>query len=165
MAKSGRKSKYETCVKPYLKEINKKVREGVIEEEIARSLGISVATLNNYRNQYKEFAEALSKNKGIDVLQQLTNAGIETACGYWKEEETTIIILDEDGKPTKRQKTITKKWYPANASLNQFYAKIYGKEHGIVSDPLDYEIKKAKQELDEAILKAKNFDLDLEEDN
>lgn len=162
---AGRKSKYESCVKPYLKEINEKVRQGVIEEEIAKSLGISVASLNNYRNKYPDFAEALSKDKGIDVLQKLTNAGIETACGYWKEEETTVIVLDEEGKPCKRQKTITKRWYPANASLNQFYAKIYGKEHGIVSDPLDYEIKKAKADLDEAIAKAKNFDLDLDENN
>lgn len=160
MAKAGRKSKYETCIKPYLAEINKKVRQGITEEEIAKSLGICVATLNNYRNQYKEFAEALSKDKGADVLQKLINSGIESACGYFKENETTIITLDEDGKPSKRQKTITKTWYPPNPSLNQFYVKNYGKEEGFVSDPLEYELKKAKQETDEIILKEKNFDID-----
>lgn len=160
MAKAGRKSKYETCIKPYLAEINKKVRQGITEEQIAKSLGICVATLNNYRNKYKEFAEALSKNKGADVLQKLVNCGIESACGYYKENETTVIILDEDGKPAKRQKTITKTWYPPNASLNQFYVKNYGKEEGFVSDPLEFELKKAKAELDEAVIKDKNFDID-----
>lgn len=165
MAKRGARGKYEILVKPYLQEINKKVRQGVTEEEIAKSLNISVASLNNYRNQHKEFAEALSKDKGADVLNDLINAGIESAKGYFKEIETTVIILDEDGKPAKRQKTITKQWYPANPSLNQFYVKNFGKEQGFTSDPLDYEIKKAKNELDEAMLKAKNWDIDFNDDN
>lgn len=160
MAKAGRKSKYETCIKPYLSTIQKKVRQGITEEEIAKSLGICVATLNNYRNQYKEFAEALSKDKGSEVLERLKNAGIESACGYFKENEETIVILDEEGKPTKRQKRITKTWYPPNASLNQFYVKNFGKDEGFVNDPLEYEIKKTQAEINEAILKDKNFDID-----
>lgn len=156
MAKRGAKGKYEQLVKPYLQDINKKVREGVTEEAIAKSLGISVASLNNYRNKHKEFAEALSKDKGADVLNELVNAGIEAAKGYYKENETTVIILDEDGKPAKRQKTITKQWYPPNQALNTFYVKNYGKEQGWTSDPLEYEMRKAKQELDEAMEKASN---------
>ena len=158
--KAGAKSKYETLVKPYLEEINKKVREGVTEAEIAKALNISVATLNNYRNQFPEFAEALSKNKGKDVLQKLINAGIEAGTGYFKENETTTIILDENGQPSKRQKVVTKVWYPPNPTLNIFYVKNYGKDEGFVSDPLDYELKKAKQELEEAEIKAKNWDID-----
>lgn len=158
---AGRKCKYETLVKPYLEDINKKVRQGVTEEQIAKSLGICVASLNNYRNKYPEFAKALSKDKGKEVLEKLINAGIESAIGYFKENETTVVIIDEDGKPSKRQKTITKTWYPPNPSLNQFYVKNYGKDDGFVSDPLDYELKKAKHDLDEAIAKDKNWTLDL----
>ena len=157
---AGRKSKYETCVKPYLEDINKKVRQGVTEESIAKSLGISVATLNNYRNKYPEFKEALSKDKGADVLQRLINAGIEAACGYYKENETTTVILDESGVASKSQKTVTKTWYPPNPVLNKFYALNFGKDEGIASDPLDYEMRKAKQELDEAILKGKSWYID-----
>lgn len=156
MAKRGAKGKYEQLVKPYLQEINKKVREGVTEEAIAKSLGISVASLNNYRNKHKEFAEALSKDKGADVLNELVNAGIEAAKGYYKENETTVIILDEDGKPTKKQRTITKQWYPPNQALNTFYVKNLGKEKGYTNDPLEYEMRKAKQELDEEMEKANN---------
>lgn len=157
---AGRKSKYEDCVKPHLEEINKKVRQGVTEESIAESLGISVATLNNYKNRHPEFKESLSKGKGADVLQKLINAGVEAACGYYKENETTTIILDESGQPSKRQKTITKTWYPPNPVLNKFYALNFGKEEGIASDPLDYEMRKAKQELDEAMAKGKAWYLD-----
>lgn len=158
MAKRGAKSKYEKLVKPKLDLIRKKIKQGVTEEELAKALGISVASLNNYRNQYPEFAEALSKDKGSEVIDDLINAGVEAAKGYWKEIETTVIVLDEDGKPAKRQKTIVKQWYPANASLNQFYVKNFGKEKGFVSDPLEYEMKKAKQDFDQALARADNWD-------
>lgn len=160
MANSGRKSKYDVAVKPYLDEINKKVREGVIEAEIAKALNISVATLNNYKNKYPELKEALSKDKGADVLQSLINAGIKAATGHFETDETTVIILDDNGQPSKRQKTLNKRYYPPNPVLNKFYVMNYGKEQGFVSDPLEYELKKAKQEFDEAESKAKNWDLD-----
>lgn len=160
MAKRGAKGKYEQLVKPYLSQINEKVRQGVTEAEIAKSLNISVASLNNYKQQYKELQEALSKNKGADVLQGLINAGIKGAQGYFVEEETVTIVLDKDGNP-KKTKVINKRWVPANPTLNIFYAKNFGKDAGLVSDPLDYELKKAKHELDEAMAKANNWDLDL----
>ena len=163
MAKRGAKSKYEQLCQPYLKEINEKVRQGVTEAEIAKALGISVASLNNYRNQYPEFAEALSKNKGADELQALINAGIESAKGYYKDIETTVIILDEDGQPIKRQKTIQKQWFPANATLNKFYVQNFGKEQGYTNDPLEYELRKAKMEFDEALTKKQNWHLDFDD--
>lgn len=159
MAKRGAKSKYEVCVKPYLEEVNKKVREGVTEAEIAKALGISVASLNNYRNQYEEFKEALSKNKGADVLQSLVNAGIEAAIGGYKENEQTVYKIDEDGNPVITQVVKTKVWQPPNPTLHKFYVLNYGKEQGLVNDPLEYELKKKKQEFDEKLEQAKNWDI------
>ena len=155
---AGRKSKYDECIKPHLEEINKKIREGITESEIAKTLGISVATLNNYKKDYPELVEALSKNKGSDVLQDLINAGIKAAKGYYVEEETTTIVFYKDGNP-KKSKVVNKRWIPANATLNLFYVTNFGKEQGFVRDPLDYELKKAKQELDEAMAKEKNWDI------
>ena len=133
---AGAKSKYETHVKPYLEEINAKVRQGVVEEEIAKALNISVATLNNYKKQHKEFAEALSKDKGKDVLQQLINAGIRSATGYFEEEETTTIVLvGEDNEVGKKQKVINKRYYPPNPTLNIYYTKHFGKDEGFTTDP------------------------------
>ena len=154
MAKRGAKNKYETLVKPYLKEINKKIRSGVTEYEIAKSLGISMASLSNYKRQYPELMEALSRDKGKDILQQLINAGIQAAIGYYKDEVNIETLKDGSKK-----EVITRKWYPPNPTLNQFYVKNYGKDEGFVADPLDYELKKAKQELDEAIAKNNNWDM------
>lgn len=162
MAKRGAKNKYETCVKPYLKEINEQVRKGVIEKEIARSLGISVASLNNYRNQYPKFAEALRKDKGADVLQELINAGIEAAKGCYKENEQTFYKIDENGNPVIEKVIVYKQWQPPNQSLNKFYVQNFGKEQGFTADPLQHELKKKKQEFDEKLERAKNWHLNID---
>ena len=162
MGKAGAKSKYETCVAPHLDEINAKVRQGVTEASIAKALGISVATLNNYKQKHPELVEALTKDKGADALQALINAGIEAAKGYYRESETTVVSIDEQGKPTKRQKTIIRQWYPPNAILHKFYMLNFGKDQGYVNDPLDYELRKAKQEFEQAEAEARNWELHLE---
>lgn len=156
---AGRKSVYEDRVQPYLNDINKKIQEGVTEAQICKELGVSVATFSNYKLKYPELKEAL-KNKGKAVLEKLINAGVKSACGYFEENETTTIVLDENGKPSKKQKVITKTWYPPNPALNKFYVQNYGKDEGWIDSPLDYELKKAKQEIDEQMLKNKNWDVD-----
>lgn len=164
MAKRGAKGKYEELVKPFLDEINKKVRLGVTEEQIAAALGISVASLNNYRNQHPEFKEALSKNKGADVLTDLLNAGIESAIGGFKDNIVTVEEIDKDGNKTTKT-TTTKTYYPPNASLNKFYVMNYGKKQGFTNDPLNYELQKDKQNFAQEQEKKKNWDLNLENYN
>lgn len=159
---AGRKSKYESNIKPYLDVIQQKVREGVTEAQIAKSLGVSVATLNTYKTKHEELKKALSTDKGADVLEKLVNAGIEASIGYYKENETTTITIGDDGKQ-KKSKVISKTWYPPNPVLNKFYVLNFGKDKGFVQDPLDYELKKAKQELDEKILKDKNWMTDFDD--
>ena len=160
MAKRGAKDKYEQLVKPYLDMIQEKVRQGVIEAEIAKALKISIATLNNYKKQHEELRDALSKNKGADVLQGLVNAGIKAATGFYAENEQTVYGVDENGNPVIKQVVKTKTWQPANPTLNKFYVQNYGKEQGFTSDPLEFELKKAKAEFDEKLKKAENWDIE-----
>ena len=161
MGKRGAKSKYDTLVKPYLTEINDKVRQGVTEEAIAKALGISVASLNNYRNKYPEFAKALCKNKGKDELEALVNAGVEAAKGCYKTNKQTIYRVDEDGNPVIEKVIENEVWQPPNPALNKFYVQNFGREQGYSNDPLQYELKKQKQEFDEKLEKLKNWHLDL----
>lgn len=158
MAKRGAKSKYELQVKPYLDLIQTKVRQGVIEAEIAKALGVSVASLNNYKLKHEELREALSKNKGADVLQSLINAGIKAAVGFYAENEQTVYGVDDSGSPIIKQVVKTKTWQPANPSLNKFYVQNYGKEQGFSNDPLGDELKKQKAEFDRKLAEAENWD-------
>lgn len=165
MAKRGAKSKYEQLVKPYLETIQGKVRQGITEAEIAKALNISIASLNNYKRQHKELYEALSKNKGADVLQGLINAGIKAATGYYVDNEKVIYGRNEAGEVVVVQVIKEKTWQPPNQSLNKFYVQNYGKEQGFTTDPLEYELKKAKAEFDEKLEKAKNWDVDIKDDD
>ena len=161
MAKRGAKSKYETLVKPYLTEINAKVRQGVTEAAIAKALGISVASLNNYRNKHPEFAEALSRDKGADVLQDLMNAGIEAAKGCYKTNTQTIYETDEDGNPRIVKVIEYEQWQAPNAALNKFYVANFGREQGFSNDPLALELKRQKQEFEEKLERARNWHIKL----
>lgn len=160
---AGRKPKYEECVKPYLEEINKKVREGITEKAIAQALGITEQTLNNYKKKHPELAEALSKDKGKDVLQALLNAGVEAAIGYYATNEQITYIVDENGNRIEEKVVVNKIWQPPNQSLNKFYVQNYGREQGFTADPLQHELKKRKQDFDERLEKAKNWHLKLED--
>ena len=155
------KCRYFDCVQPYLDTIRKKVREGVTEVEIAKSLGISKATMENYKKQFPEFAEALSKDKGVDVLQRLINAGIESACGCYKENEQTFYKIDENGEPVIEKVIVFKQWQPANQSLNKFYVQNFGKEQGFSNNPLEFDLQKKKQEFMEKLERQKNWDKDI----
>lgn len=159
---AGRKSKYEECVKPYLAEINKKVREGITEKAIAESLGITEQTLNNYKKKYPELAEALSRDKGADVLQALLNAGVEAAIGYYATNEQIVYTVDENGNRVEEKVIVNKVWQAPNQSLNKFYVMNYGKDQGFTNEPLQHALKERKQAFDEKLEKAKNWHLNLD---
>ena len=161
MAKLGAKPKYETLVKPYLDDIRAKVRQGVTEAAIADALGISVASLNNYKKQHPELAEALSKDKGADVLQSLVNSGLDAAQGRYVENTQTFYRIDEDGNPVIERVVVTKQWQPPNPALHKFYVMNFGKEEGYSNDPLAQELRRKKQEFDEALERQRNWHLDI----
>lgn len=153
----GRKCKYDECVKPRLEWINEQIRNGVTEKAIAQALNLTEQTLNNYKKKYPEFVEALNANKGADVLQRLINSGIDAACGQWITEETITVQLDEQGNPSKRQKTTVKKYIPPNPALNQYYTKHFGQGEGFTADPLALEFKKAKLDFEKAVQGEKDW--------
>ena len=69
-------------------------RDGLIDEQIAKNMGVSEATLYNYKKKYPEIKEALRKGKEV-VDIEVENALLKRALGY------TITIneqkVDKDG--------------------------------------------------------------------
>lgn len=69
-------------------------RQGLTDEQIANNMGISVASLYNYKNAHLEILEALKKGKEV-VDFEVENALLKRALGY------TITIneqkIDKDG--------------------------------------------------------------------
>lgn len=92
----GRKSRYETHVLPFLKEIQEWIQE-LDERQIAvERLGIAVSTWENYKKKYPELRDALRKGK-TQLVSDLKASLRKKAKGY-TYEETKTVIRDEGGK-------------------------------------------------------------------
>ena len=69
-------------------------REGLLDKQICKNMGVSEATLYNYKKKYPEIKEALRKGKEV-VDIEVENAMLKRALGY------TITIneqkVDKDG--------------------------------------------------------------------
>lgn len=92
------KSKWDT-VKDKLILVEGWARDGLTEKQIAKNLGISESTLNDYKKKHPEFLESLKKGKEI-VDFEVENALLKRALGYEYEEITKerIVRKDEHGK-------------------------------------------------------------------
>lgn len=112
MAKKKRQStsggKYRDWIKPEgLLKVEGWARDGLTDEQIAHNIGIAVSTLNNWKNKYAEFMEALKKGKEV-IDRQVENALLKRALGYEYEETEQIIEKGADGRDKKRIKKVTK---------------------------------------------------------
>ncbi|NFA42707.1 hypothetical protein EXM65_09010 [Clostridium botulinum] len=95
---AGVPNKYDTHVKPRLFEIENWCREGLIEEEICKRLGVSLSSLQNYKNKYSELSKALKDGKEI-ADYKVENALYKRALGYKYKEVTKERELNkESGK-------------------------------------------------------------------
>lgn len=87
-APGKRLTKYDTHVLPRLLEIEAWARDGVIDEDIAKKLGIAYSTFCEYKKR-SELSEALKKSKAVaDIIVE--NALFKKACGYTVKVEKTF---------------------------------------------------------------------------
>lgn len=93
-------------------------RDGYIDKEIAKLLGISKKTLNVWKKTYPEFYEALQVGK-LEVDLLVEDSLLKRALGY--EYEETEVTASKDGKPTKIKKT--KKFQAADVTAQIFWLK------------------------------------------
>lgn len=143
MANSGRKSLYDTKVKPYLKDIAK-WRKDMTVADIIKKLGVKKTAFYEYIRNYPELAEAL-KNGEIELGQKSISNLMKRADGYYYEETKEIyerqynldgdLITNEDGTPklVLTRKEIQKKHQPGDVGANIILAKNY--VPGFSNDP------------------------------
>ncbi len=90
------KGKYHEWLEPEgLLKIEGWARDGLTDEQIAHNIGISVATLYNWKNNYLEILEALKKGKEV-VDRMVENALLKRALGYSYKETTRELVVDKD---------------------------------------------------------------------
>ena len=62
-------------------------RDGLTDEQIAHNMGISAATLYNWKSKYLEVVEALKKGKDV-IDREVENALLKRALGFQYDEIT-----------------------------------------------------------------------------
>jgi hypothetical protein len=103
----------------------KYAREGMIDREIAKKLGIGVSTYHLYENRYPEFLEAIKKGKA-PVDDDVEKALLKRALGF-EYEETMAEYSGATPKPGKRAQPSlvrrTKKMVPPDVAAIAFWLK------------------------------------------
>ncbi len=117
----GRRTLYDPDRHPFL--AARYARDGCIDVEIAKRLGIVVSTLYVWKRKFPEFSEAIKVNKEI-VDYEVEDSLLKRAKGF--EYEETEIAVNEDGKKKHIKKI--KKMVPPDVTAQIFWLKNRQKE-------------------------------------
>lgn len=106
---AGAKSKYHTHVEPKLLLIEAWARDGIIDEDIAKKLGIAYSTFRNYRDKYEALSAALKKGKEIADVE-VENALFKRAIGYEFTEKKYVQVEMSDEEYAIHQQIAVNKY-------------------------------------------------------
>lgn len=154
MADRGRKGKYETYVKPHFEKIEKWLNGGASEAQVAEALGISYASFNNYKRDYKELRELCEKPR-VGVVLDLRSALMKRALGMQVKKVKTYSKKDEDGNEVKYTEMTVDELPPDVAAIN-LALKNYDKQNW-ANDPQALELKKQELEIKKMFAEAKDW--------
>jgi len=116
------KSKWDS-VKDKLVLVEAWARDGLIDTEIAKKLGISKATLENYKRDHLDFLDSLKRGKEvIDV--EVENSLLKRAIGYkYKETTQELVASGENGKKELQVTKIIEKEVVPDTTAQIFWLK------------------------------------------
>lgn len=139
----GRKGRYETHVQPYLSQIAEWY--GLInEDQIAKRLGISVASFEKYKNEHPELRESLKKGRE-DLIEELKTTLKKKAKGFYYEE-TKTYIRQENGHEVKTVEKHKKYAQPDTGAIHLLLKNLDDTWRN--DDKATLDLKKEKMELD-----------------
>lgn len=156
--KRGRKSVYETHIKPRLADIRKWRTAGATIEIICDVLGVSKTTYCKYVNEKAEFADANKKGK-TELVLDLRGELARIAKKHTLETKKQYIKKDlETGHETQYTEIVIKEVDGDIAAINLLLKNLDEKWS---NDPQNLALRKQELELRKRIAEANNFDIDL----
>lgn len=78
-------------------------RDGLIEKQIAKNMGVAESTLRNWKNNFPEIAEALRKGKEV-VDREVENALFKSALGFMQKVKKPVRIREVEYDPKSGKK-------------------------------------------------------------
>lgn len=152
MAKRGRKSKADIVLEN-LDRIKEMARVGVTEEDIAKSLGISVSSFEKYKSEFPQLKESLKISK-VDLSVTVKSALVKRALGYEYEEKKQYITEDDNGNKKKHTEIITKHMPPDVGAINSLLQNI---DDNWYRDKRGAELRKQELELRKQMAEEKEW--------
>ena len=153
MAKRGRKSVYDTKIKPRFDDILKWLRNGATEQQVYKNLGIGKEAFYKYKRENTEFSDILKKGQE-SLVEQLRGALIKKALGFEYKEIKRFTKI-EKGKQVQTIEETTKQSLPDVAAAN-LLLKNYDKENWS-NDPRNDDIKREELELKKKVFDKENW--------
>lgn len=154
MAKRGAKPKYETHVAPYFKDIEKMLNDGATEQQVAKALGISYGSFNNYKREHPELWELCRKPRP-KLIDDLRSALIKKALGMKVERKKIYSKKNEDGEEVKYTEIMIDELPPDVAAIN-LALKNYDRENW-ANDPQAMDLKREELKLRKELAQLKEW--------
>ena len=158
MAKRGRKSAYDTIVKPRFDDILRWLRNGATEEIIYKNLGISKNAFYQYKKEIQEFNDLLKKGRE-SIVEELRGILMKKARGFEYKEYKRVTKVEDGETTVQSNEEYTKQALPDVAAAN-LLLKNYDKENWS-NDPRSDDLKKAEFELKKKAFDKDNWESDL----
>ena len=93
-------------------------RDGLIDKQIARNMGVSYTSLKDWKNQFPEIAEALRKGKEV-VDREVENALFKSAIGYTQTIRKPVKVRDVEYDPeTGRKVREIERWVAVEEEIH-----------------------------------------------
>ena len=156
MAKTGRKSIYDTVIAPHIEEIRKAVEQGATVKEIATALGIAESTLNKYKAEKKELKAAFARGRA-SIIIEVRGALLKKALGFEYKEEKKVARKDTEGENVVTIEEF-KRYSPPSETAAAMILRNYD-ENWIDKDSTTTQLKQQEFELRKALAESNNFDL------
>lgn len=152
---AGRKSKYDSYVRPHLKQITEWAKSGATEKEISDALGVALSTFNEYKKQYSELSESLRVGRQTVILN-VKAALYKKAIGFEYEEMEGV---KKEGKIVSTK--IYKRYAPPDTTAAAMLLRNY-EEEWRDKDSVQTDFKRQEIEIKKALAEANNFGVDFD---
>lgn len=153
----GRPNKYETHIKPHLKQIAEWKKNGATDQQICEQLGVSMSVFYAAKAKYPEFSEIMKNTRAAfiaDLRGELARLAfkhtLKTKKVYTKTENGNAVTYQE----------VTEKEIDGDIAAIHLLLKNLDRENW-AENPQAIDIKKQELELKRLLAEANNFDLDL----
>lgn len=153
MAKTGRKSSYETVILPNKEKIRELLAEGYSERDVAQRIGVSYSTWKKYKSKITDFSTLILTAREKEI-KELEKSMYVQALGFTKTVKKAmklkIVKYDEHtGKKKKEEEKIEfyeeEIYIPPSQSAGAFLLKNWAKEK-YSNNPAELEQKKEELE-------------------